>query len=67
MKINFNDVNVGDEVYFNSRFQSNYDLFWKVMAKIDSSKELIVVLNEMGFNDERWTINISEVEYHRSV
>jgi hypothetical protein len=65
MIYNFDDINVGDEVYFESTHsQSNYDLYWKVIEKLDQSKELIIRLNEMGYKDIKWIIKIKEVKYH---
>lgn len=65
MKYKFEDINIGDEVYFNStKLQSNHDLYWKVIHKIEHTQELVVQLDEMGYKDERWTIKINEVIYH---
>jgi len=62
MEYKFEDINIGDEVYFNSsNSQSNHDLYWKVIDKIESANKLIVRLDEMGHNDLRWTIDIKEV------
>lgn len=59
MKYSIEDINVGDEVYFDStKIQSNYDLYWVVKEKIGD--KLIIELKEMG-KDEKWTINVSEV------
>ena len=65
MEYKFEDINIGDEVYFNSsNSQSNHDLYWKVIDKIESANKLIVRLDEMGHNDLRWTIDIKEVRQH---
>ena len=62
MEIKFEDINIGDGVYFNStNLQSNHDLYWKVIYKYEKEKQLIVQLDEMGHNDLRWTIDIKEV------
>jgi hypothetical protein len=64
MKFKFEDINIGDKVYFEStKLQSNHDLFWEVIGKYEQQQDLVVRLNEMGYTDERWTINISEVKY----
>jgi hypothetical protein len=61
----FEDINIGDLVYFNSsKLQSNYDLFWKVLEKLEYSKELVVQLDEMGFKDIKWIIKIEEIQHH---
>jgi hypothetical protein len=61
-------INIGDEVYFEStKLQSNHDLYWKVIHKYEQPKQLVVQLNEMGYKDERWTINIDEVKYYNSL
>ncbi len=58
----FEDIEIGDEVYFDSvPAQSNHDLYWQVIDKLDKEKRLIVQLNEMGFTDERWAINADDV------
>lgn len=64
MRFKMDDINIGDKVYFDStKLQSNHDLYWEVIHKYEKQQELVVRLNEMGFTDERWTINISEVKY----
>ena len=64
MKYKLEDINIGDKVYFEStKLQSNYDLYWEVIGKYEQQQDLIVRLNEMGYTDERWTININEVKY----
>jgi hypothetical protein len=65
MKYNFDDINIADEVIFNSTTsQSNHDLYWKVLHKDEKTKQLIIQLDEMGYTDERWSININEVIGH---
>ncbi|PCJ24177.1 MAG: hypothetical protein COA97_10370 [Flavobacteriales bacterium] len=65
MKFHFENINIGDEVYFeSSSLQNNHDLYWKVIHKYEQSKEFVVQLNEMGVQDERWTIKLDEVKYH---
>jgi len=67
-KFTLDVINIGDEVYFDStNLQSNHDLYWKVIHKYEQTQELVVQLNEMGYNDERWTIKIDEVKYHNSL
>lgn len=59
------EINIGDEVYFDSQpAQSNHDLFWTVIHKYEKEKQLVVQLDEMGFRDLRWTIDIKEVRQH---
>lgn len=65
MEYKFEDINIGDEVIFDSTpSQSNHDLYWKVINKIDQTKELIIQLDEMGYKDLRWTLRMKEVKYH---
>lgn len=65
MKYKFEDINIGDEVIFDSTpSQSNHDLYWKVINKIDQTKELIIQLDEMGYKDLRWTLRMNEVKIH---
>lgn len=67
-KYTMDEINLGDEVYFeSSKLQSNHDLYWKVIHKYVQTQELVVQLNVMGFNDERWTIKIDEVKYYNSL
>lgn len=62
MKYKIEDINIGDEVIFDStRSQSNKDLYWTVIRK--SGTRLVIELKEMGF-DENWTIEINEVRGH---
>ena len=68
MKYNFEDINRGDEVYFNSTtLQNNYDLYWTVINKIELTKQLIIQLNTMGHSDLRWTINVDEIRQHLAI
>ncbi len=61
MKYNIEDIQVGDEVIFNStNLQSNHDEYWTVTGK--SKNEVMIELKKVGF-DENWTIDISEVIY----
>ena len=47
MTYKFEDINIGDLVYFNStKLQSKNDLFWKVLEKLEYSKELVVQLTK---------------------
>ncbi|MBC3847205.1 hypothetical protein H8K90_12485 [Winogradskyella echinorum] len=52
------DINIGDGVYFKLDFQTNYDLYWTVKSKFDSTLEIEV--NEMGANDKIF-LNIKDV------
>lgn len=64
-KYKIEDIEVGDEVYFDSTpGQSNHDLYWKVISKLENEERLIVQLDEMGHSDLRWTVNIDEVRQH---
>ena len=68
MKYKFEDINIGDEVIFDSTpSQSNHDLYWKVIDKIDQTKELIIQLDEMGYKDLRWTLRMNEVKIHMPI
>lgn len=62
MEYKIEDINIGDEVIFDStNLQSNKDLYWTVIGKSDS--RLMIELKEMGF-DENWTIAVNEVRGH---
>jgi len=62
MKYKFEEINIGDEIYFNSTpSQSNHDLYWKVISKIEHSKHLVLQLDEMGHHNERWLITVEEI------
>lgn len=63
MKYSFEDVKIGDSVFFEDDIQSNYDLYWKVIEKDRSSKQLVVQINEMGHFDERWVIKPEQIKY----
>ena len=64
MTYKFEDINIGDLVYFNStKLQSKNDLFWKVLEKLEYSKELVVQLDEMGHKDVRWIIKIEDIQH----
>lgn len=52
-------INIGDGVYFKLDFQTNYDLYWTVKSKFDSTLEIEV--NEMGAND-KILLNIKDVD-----
>lgn len=61
-------VEVDDEVYFDSTpAQDNHDLYWKVIKKLEKENRLIVRLNEMGYVDERWVIDVSAVKYRTPI
>jgi hypothetical protein len=65
MEHKFEDINIGDEVIFNSTpSQSNHDLYWTVIEKIEQTKQLIIQLDTMGHKDLRWTLNMKDVLYH---
>lgn len=52
------DINIGDGVYFKLDHQSNYDLYWTVKSKFDSTLEIEV--DEMGVKDNIF-LDIKEV------
>ena len=52
------DIDVGDGVYFRLDHQTNYDLYWTVTSKFDSTLE--IEINEMGANDKIF-LNIKDV------
>ena len=57
-KYKMKDINIGDGVYFKLDYQNNYDLFWTVKSKFDSTLE--IEINEMGANDKIY-LNIDDV------
>jgi hypothetical protein len=58
-KYQIDEINVGDEVYFDSTSsQGNFDEYWKVIGK--SRTELMIEINYLG-NRVNWTIDIKEV------
>lgn len=59
--IKFEDIKIGDEVYFESKSQNNHELYWRVIEKIDQTKQLIVKLDEMGQSDQRYIIRVNEI------
>jgi hypothetical protein len=65
MDYKFEDINIGDEVIFNSTpSQSNHDLYWTVIEKVEQTKELIIQLDTMVYKDLRWILNMKDVLYH---
>lgn len=65
MEHKFEDIKIGDEVIFNSTpSQSNHDLYWTVIDKVEHTKQLIIQLDTMGYKDLRWVLNIKDVLYH---
>lgn len=68
MEYKFEDINIGDEVYFNSTpSQYNHDLYWKVINKYENEKQLVVQLDEMGHKDLRCIVDISEIRQHLKI
>jgi hypothetical protein len=62
MKYRINDIEIGDEVYFESTsIQSNHDLYWKVIEILPKYDLLIIQLDEMGFNDLRMNLKVKDV------
>ena len=65
MEHKFEDINIGDEVIFNSTpSQSNHDLYWTVIEKNEQTKQIIIRLDTMGYKDLRWILNLKDVLYH---
>lgn len=59
MKYTIDEINIGDEVIFNStRLQSNHDEFWKVTGK--SGNRIQIELKKFGFN-ESWSLDVEEI------
>jgi hypothetical protein len=51
-KYRIEEINVGDEIYYEDKYRSNRHLHWKVLKKIDESM-LLIEGNEAGFNEQR--------------
>ena len=49
MKYKIEDINIGDSVYFENKYISNYDLYWNVISIKDGFLQLEV--DEMGHKD----------------
>ncbi|PWJ44615.1 hypothetical protein BC781_101986 [Sediminitomix flava] len=59
-KFNFNDVNVGDGVYFRLDGVQNFNSFWTVKSKLNGTKLEIEVDEIDGTKDKRY-IDINDV------
>ncbi|RZK25303.1 MAG: hypothetical protein EOO43_05865 [Flavobacterium sp.] len=60
-KYSADEINVGDEVYFESTAsQSNHDDYWLVTGK--KSNRIFISFNKMGM-DETWTLEDKEILY----
>jgi hypothetical protein len=53
-------INIGDEIYYEDRFRSNRDPNWKVVGKLDKSL-LIIEIIKPGSTEQR-VIDIMDVE-----
>jgi hypothetical protein len=60
-KYSMDEINIGDGVYFELKFVSNYDLYWTVKSKLDNHT-LELTIDEMGAKDHRF-IDIKYVKY----
>jgi hypothetical protein len=65
MKYTIEQLNVGDEIYFENEHLDNYDLYWKIVSK-NSDGSVTVEVNEMGRHD-RLTINLKDIKYHTPI
>lgn len=65
MEYKFEDIKIGDEVIFKSTTsQSNHDLYWTVIEKVEQTKQLIIQLDTMGHKDLRWVLSMKDVLRH---
>ena len=62
MKYTHEQLNVGDEVYFEIEHLNNYDLYWKILSK-NSDGTITVEIDEMARRD-KLTIEIKDIKYH---
>ena len=53
------DIQIGDEILFNSTNKVEHNIFWRVVKKISKSK-LVVEIKEMGYA-EKFNIDIRDV------
>ena len=59
-QITLAEIGPGRSVFFESKYQDNYDLYWKVVQILPDNESIIVEINEMGHRD-RTTVKIREV------
>ena len=65
MKYNIEDLNVGDEVYFENKYLENYGLYWQIVSK-NTDGSITVDINEMGSKD-RIAIQIEDIRIHTAI
>jgi hypothetical protein len=53
------DIQIGDEILFDSTHKVEHNIFWRVVNKISKSK-LVVEIREMGYA-EKFNIDIRDV------
>ena len=53
------DIQIGDEILFDSIHKVEHNIFWRVVNKISKSK-LVVEIREMGYA-EKFNIDIRDV------
>jgi len=67
MKYKIEDINIGDEIYFDDVYsgkyltQSNYDEYWTVHGKKEN--QLLVNLRKEHY----WTVDIADVRQHLKI
>jgi hypothetical protein len=59
-KFTIDQINIGESVYFENEHIENFDLYWKVIGKLEN--HLHLKINEMGANDTRF-IDIKDIIY----
>ncbi len=64
-KYKISDIQVGDEVYFIVNWQSNYDLYWKVIS-IVNEHSIEVEIQEMGAN-ARTFLDIKDIHHLQKI
>ncbi|MCT3755268.1 hypothetical protein BAX96_01420 [Elizabethkingia anophelis] len=51
IKYTISDIKIGDGVYFNVKWQKNYDLYWTVISIYDENT-IEIEVDEMGVKDK---------------
>ncbi len=65
MTYQFEDINIGDEVYFYSTStQTNYDMSWTVVGKIEEGQKLALEISWIGHETAKAVIGIEAVKGH---
>jgi len=59
MAYKYEDIGIGEQVYFDDKSQSNHDLYWTVIEK-SANRLLIIELKEMGY-DERYAVTADQI------